>query len=354
MQQNPYTLLFGKEPVQMISRKADSAVILSSFLAEQPSQQVYMITGVRGTGKTVFMTEIMRQLSRQEQWVVVELNPERNLLEDLAAKLNSDRLLAGIFQKADIDLSFFGIGVKIEGSHPAVNLETALSHMLESLKKNGKRVLIAIDEVTSTPGMRVFVHSFQMFVRQDLPVFLIMTGLYQNIDLLQNEKGLTFLYRAPKITLFPLSIRAISRQYQETFELDQKSADTMAAITKGYSFAFQVLGYLAWEHGGDYLEVIDEYKRYLADYSYDKIWIELSPGDRKIAHGIAASGSGKILDIRNYMKIETNQFNPYRKRLIKKGVLNGDVYGYVNFVLPYFKEYILENYSELEVIDDLL
>ena len=75
---------------------------------------------------------------------------------------------------------------------------------LESLKKNGKRVLIAIDEVTSTPCMREFVHSFQMFVRQDLPVFLIMTGLYQNIDLLQNEKGLTFLYRAPKITLSPL------------------------------------------------------------------------------------------------------------------------------------------------------
>ena len=46
------------------------------------------------------MTEIMRQLSRQEQWVVVELNPERNLLEDLAAKLNSDRMLAGVFRKA--------------------------------------------------------------------------------------------------------------------------------------------------------------------------------------------------------------------------------------------------------------
>ena len=76
------------------------------------------------------------------------------------------------------------------------------------------RVLIAIDEVTSTPGMREFVHSFQMFVRQDLPVFLILTGLFQNIDLLQNKKGLTFLYRAPKITLSPLSIRAISRQYQ--------------------------------------------------------------------------------------------------------------------------------------------
>ena len=74
-------------------------------------------------------------------------------------------------------------------------------------------------------------------------------------------------------------------------------------------------------------EVIDEYKSYLADYFfYDKIWTELSSGDRKTAHGIAASGSSKLLDIRNYMKIETNQFNPYRKRLIKKGVLNGDLY----------------------------
>ncbi|MBR3317729.1 MAG: hypothetical protein IKG21_07965 [Atopobiaceae bacterium] len=35
--------------------------------------------------------------------------------------------------------------------------------------------------------MRVFAASFQVFLRQNLPVFLLMTGLYENINELQNE-----------------------------------------------------------------------------------------------------------------------------------------------------------------------
>ena len=35
-------------------------------------------------------------------------------------------------------------------------------------------------------------------------------------------------------------------------------------FTKGYPFAFQVLGYLTWNHEGDYEAVIDEYEQYLS------------------------------------------------------------------------------------------
>ena len=40
--------------------------------------------------------------------------------------------------------------------------------------------------------------------------------------------------------------------------------------------------------------------------------------------------------------METNEFNPYRKRLIKKGILSGETRGYVSFTLPLFSEYVLE------------
>ena len=45
----------------------------------------------------------------------------------------------------------------------------------------------------------------------------------------------------------------------------------MAGLTKGYPFAFQVLGYLTWNHNGDYLSVVDEYEQYLSEFVYDKI-----------------------------------------------------------------------------------
>ena len=74
---NPYTLTFGKEPTQLIARAMQTHEVIESFLGEPSTQQVYMITGVRGSGKTVFMTEVARTISAQDGWISVELNPER-------------------------------------------------------------------------------------------------------------------------------------------------------------------------------------------------------------------------------------------------------------------------------------
>lgn len=346
MQKNPYTLVFGKEPTQLISRAVQSTEIINSFCSENPTQQIYMITGVRGTGKTVFMTDVSKKIQQKKNWIVIELNPERNLLESLAAKLSSEDGLARIFQNARINLSFFGFGLEMNETVPITDIETALMKMLESLKKHNKKILITIDEAVSTPDMRAFASAFQIFVRQDLPVFLLMTGLYENINILQNEKSLTFLYRAPKIELEPLNIGAISRNYKKTFDIDDQTALRMAQMTRGYSFAFQVLGYFTWENSGQVDGIVDDYRQYLEDYVYEKIWSELSRVDRQIVYGIARSENGKINDIRQILQIDTNQFNPYRKRLIKKGILNGCERGYVRFVLPMFEQFVLENYYE--------
>ena len=59
---NPYTLTFGKDPEERISRALDGKEILNDFLAERPSQQVCLITGDRGSGKTVFMTDLCNEL----------------------------------------------------------------------------------------------------------------------------------------------------------------------------------------------------------------------------------------------------------------------------------------------------
>lgn len=118
----------------------------------------------------------------------------------------------------------------------------------------------------------------------------------------------------------------------------------MAKLTKGYPFAFQVLGYLTWNNDGDYTGVIPEYRQYLEEYVYEKIWSELSSRDREIAYAIAKCNSGKIKDIRQFLDIESNQFNPYRKRLIKKGIIDGSEYGIVKFTLPFFERFVVENY----------
>lgn len=343
---NPYTLVFGKSPEQLISRASQTIEIVEEFTSENPSQQVYMITGVRGSGKTVFMTDITKKIMEHEDWIVVELNPEKDLLTGLLAKLSSEDSLSKIFKNAKINLSFLGFGMEINGVTPIKDEEVALKRIFESLKKHNKKVLITIDEVTNTKTMQVFASAFQIFVRQDLPVFLIMTGLYENINNLQNEKNLTFLYRAPKVELKPLNISSIARNYEKTLGINEEHALKMAKLTKGYSFAFQVLGYFAWRKSPEISEIIDDYRQYLEDYVYEKIWTELSPNDRRLAYGIAMTESGKISEIREFLGIDTNSFNPYRNRLLKKGLITGER-GYVRFTLPLFEDYVNANYEGL-------
>ena len=342
--QNPFTLTFGRSPLESVERPVQINEILEAFTADTVNQQMFIITGVRGSGKTVMMTQISNKLRADADWVVIELNPATDLLSSMLSKLNSNQVCAELIKSAKIDLSFFGFGVSIEGTVPITDAETAIIKILEKIKKSGRRLLVTIDEMTNSESMKVFAGAFQIFVRQELPVFLLGTGLYENIEELQNEKSLTFLYRAPKIQLRPLNNGAIINKYKTIFHISQESASQMAELTKGYPFAFQVLGYLTWNHDGDYHAVLDEYEQYLSEFVYDKIWSELSAKDRMVAKAIADEKSGKIKDIRERLGMETNEFNPYRKRLIKKGIVSGEMRGYVYFTLPLFAEYVIENY----------
>lgn len=341
---NPYSLTFGKEPVCVIPRTIQINTVCDMFMAENPPQQIYMITGVRGAGKTVFMSEIQKTLAKQDNWITVELNPAKDLLVSLAAKLYNDQRLTALFKNAKINLSFYGIGVEISNTDPITDIETALTRMLETLKKKKKRILITIDEVTSTENMKIFASAYQIFVRNDLPVFLLMTGLYENIHALQNEDMLTFLYRAPKITLGSLNISSIAENYRQEFDLGAKPSLEMAKLTRGYPFAFQLLGYYTFENGGNFKKALSSYRAYLEDYVYEKIWSELSANDRKVMHAIANSDTGKISDIRQDLSMESNEFSPYRDRLIKRGLINGDKHGYVSFTLPLFEDFTIANY----------
>ena len=55
---------------------------------------------------------------------------------------------------------------------------------------------------------------------------------------------------------------------------------------------------------------------------------------------IARVPSGEIIKIRKLLDYTSNQFNPYRDRLIKAGVITGPESGIVEFALPWFDEFV--------------
>ena len=339
---NPFTLSFGQKPLQYISRIAQTNQIIDNFKAEHPSTPIYMITGVRGSGKTVMMTSIANEIKKNDNWIVIELNPLRDMLQSLAAKLYSIPQLHDLFLKAKLDFSAFGLGIPIENTSPVTDIKDVLSHMFEHINRCGKRLLITVDEAVNSGNIKIFASSFQIFIRDNLPIYLLMTGLYENIYELQNDKSLTFLYRAPKITLEPLNYTAIRKNYMDIFNISTEDAEKMTLLTKGYPFAFQVLGYLYWEYRNDKSidDILPEYDQYLQEYVYEKIWSELSSHDRDVLTVISSCGSDRVKDIREKLGMNSQQFSVYRDRLKRKGVINTQEYGRISVALPRFAEFV--------------
>ena len=116
-----------------------------------------------------------------------------------------------------------------------------------------------------------------------------MTGLYENIYDLQNEKSLTFLYRAPKIILEPLNYTAIKSHYMRIFDINDEMADKMTLLTRGYPFAFQVLGYLYWDNRKDHTleDIMPEYDQYLDENNKNfELYISIDNRRLMLIYGI--------------------------------------------------------------------
>ena len=190
--ENPYTLTFGIKPNQYISRVQQTEEIIGTLQSENPSVRVYLISGVRGSGKTVLMTNVSDELKKKKEWIVIHLNPTRDLLHSAVEKLNAQKAIASFKLKASVDFSLLGIGVSVEGAEKISDEELALEKLLEYAEKINKRVLFTIDEVTNTTYVKQFTSSFQKLMRENYPVFLLMTGLYENIKKIQDEDELTF------------------------------------------------------------------------------------------------------------------------------------------------------------------
>ena len=326
---NPFTPDFGREPPELIPRTKQAMELIASFNAESSSQHIRMVTGIRGCGKTVFMTNVGRQLAMDPSWTVVELNPEQDLLESILAQL----------QISYIDLSDMCSGLKLEGAQ-ANCPEIALEKILQDMKKRGKKLLIVLDEVTKNQYTTQLARTFHSLVRLDLPLYLIMTEPHDHLSAWKSDESLTFLFRAPRIALEPLNIGMMADSYERIFHIEKNQAIRMARDTRGYACAFQVLGYFTWLYPDHPIEVSAHYKDYLYEFVYDKVWAELSVKDRRILTAMNRTPGGKIKDIRARLNMDTNQFNPYRMRLIRKGIVDGNNYGELHFCLPLFEEYI--------------
>ena len=342
MERNPFTINFGKMPKQYISRDILISEVVEAFESEDMEEQAFKLTGIRGTGKTVTLNAIERELKEDDRWIIVDMKSTADFTKDLIANLYMQREFITSFIDANFNLTAFGIGINISKKSPASSLDVVLKKLLQEIAKKKKRVLVTIDEVRKTDYLVDFIQEFQILVKEDLPIFLLTAGLYEDIENIENSEGLTFFLRATKYEMKPLSLDIIRESYKKTLGLDNETATVMSRYTMGYAFAYQAFGKYMWE--SDTKEV-DDLLLSRVDYAlgekvYDKIWSELREKERWFLGFIVKKSSMPVSELLELTKQTHSDWGVPRKRLIEKGIIDGNTRGEVKIVLPRFREYV--------------
>ena len=361
--QNPFTHAFGAQPNKYISTLLEES-ILENFSYPKPSERSYILTGVRGAGKTVMMSTISKKLMKSEDWMVCNLVLSDDILNQFAAKLAENPICGKHFVKpANVSFSVSVISAGIEYNKDRIfDIHTLIGNMIQTLADAGKRIMVTIDDIYVCEGMIAFAQAFQNLITdyRDLPVYLIMTGLYQNYRELTDVKniklkGCTFLTRILDKEVPPLDDSQMAVSYFNTFEIDEKEAISLAKMTKGYAFAYQLLGYWYFEKNvnknQEVRDVEVEYRSELIKYSYNKLWTELSEKDKEIVKVLVELGADeqqvKRAEVIAYMnengaEITSSTFNKYRERLLGKGIIstseNRD--GFIWLPLPQYGNFV--------------
>lgn len=366
-EKNPFTRDFGTVTKSYIVRTIQQDDITRSFVDGITDEKAFFIVGQRGFGKSSFLRAAKEDISKNDNWIVIELRSNNdNLIHELAAALYAETILKANFVELELDFSLLGIGVKFN-SKSSVTIssdEVAVRKMLQVVKKLGMKVLVVIDEISNSDGLREFCAMFNVCKGDGLPLYLLMDGLYKNTNALENVRDLTFLKRVPKLEVGSLDYIEMFNVYKRLLHMEsgenQIFAEKLARMTNGYPYAFQLVGYYTWlwlKEDGATLEdykafeerLFAELDRNLNNYVYSTIWGEMAPTEQDILSIMACYNLNKVQDIRNkYMEIfpdraemTSGNFGKYRDKLIKSSVLRATANSCLDFALPRFNLYAI-------------
>ena len=351
--QNPFTTTFSKAPEYTYIHTEKTEEILDNFIYDRPSESVYKITGVRGSGKTVILAKIEEELRNNNEaykgWLVFDINPTRNILAQIAVMLDKagfgskKKKATGINLSASILGNGAGIGYTTENDNKLFDVGVEIDEMLKSVKEKGMKILIGMDEIYKSDETVMFVSEYGKWLRAGYPVYFVCTGLYENIQELSNVKNLTFFRRATTIKTEPLNAIRMAEMYKNKLDVENSLAKRMADVTKGYAYAFQELGVLYFKKRKNETldDILPNLKTELFAYSYEKIWEEMSAEDRFLAKLLTEKEEYKREEVLKLMGEKANNYSVYRDRLLKRGIIKGKQ-GYISFSLPFFADYIKE------------
>ncbi|SDO69025.1 AAA ATPase domain-containing protein [Nakamurella panacisegetis] len=361
---NPFHASFGVSPPLLVGRES----VLEDFveaLEDGPgsSGRASLYTGARGAGKTVMLNAV-EDRARALGWLVVsetatagfvdrmtqqhlpkllrEFDPEavQRRLKGMTAPLNIGRV--------DWDT--------VERHVVQVGLRNQLEVLTDLLSEHGTGVLITLDEIhqNQLAELREIATTVQHAFREGRELAFAGAGLAASVADVVNDDVLTFLRRAERHSLGSVPRTEVERGFREPIEaagrhIGAEALQIMVDGTNGYPFLLQLVGAQTWRlHPGqeeittvDAAEGVARARLRLGALIHEPALSAASDIDKRFLLAMAHDdGPSKMADIQRRLAVDVNYASQYRLRLIAAELIYSTRRGYVDFALPYLREYL--------------
>jgi hypothetical protein len=311
-------------------------------------------------GKTALLLELEARAEKMD-YITANVTASGAMLNEILQiiQVKGGVVVKGKVKKVkSVSLGAFGFSAGLEFSETVkenYGFRVKLTMLADELNRYGKGILVLVDEVESnTPEMRELAITFQHLVGEGKNVAIAMAGLPGAISSVLHDDVLTFLNRAKKIILGPLSLMDIEIYYADIFEREGKSIgratlDKAVKSTLGYPYLLQLVGYYIMLNTGNQKVISDgimdvsvkQAKRDLIESVHKTILKPLSDKDREFLYAMSQDREvSAIADIRDRMGVSAAYVQQYRARLLASKVIEQTSRGKVAFAVPYLREYL--------------
>ncbi len=368
---NPFEPTFGRTPPLLVGRDAAIADVADSVERVGGAALATLVTGARGSGKTVLLNAF-EDAARSQGWTVFSEAATPGLINRLIA----DRLIP-FLDELDGDqpfelrsLSGMGFGASWERGDPVSEeirpgFRPLLETVTDRLAERGVGLLVSVDEVhrSAIDDLRELTTAVQHGFREERPLALVAAGLPSAVTDLLNDDVLTFLRRAHRIELGPVSPDDVALGLARPLDDAGRKITTNAlrnavTATKGYPFMIQLVGDELYRSTTDTVIDVDAADRAipaaarrLGRLVHETALADLSVIDRSflvaMAHDDRPSRMGNIA---TRLGVDANYASQYRLRLLAAGVIRSAGHGLVDFELPYLRDY-LQDHATLTLPD---
>jgi hypothetical protein len=390
---NPYTPNAGAEPQAVVGRddQLEWFDLLLARIERGRTEQSMIITGLRGVGKTVLLGQF-RTKALEHEWVVVELevtkHDETEFRRDVSARLRTALLelspkarWSDRFQHAAAVLKSFTISVDASGTLSAgldveaaegfadhANLSMDLTDVFlalgEAAKEKSRGVVLLFDEIQflSRQQLEALIQAMHKMVQRKLPITMVGAGLPQIAELAGDAKSYAErLFKFPEIGVLSAddAKQALARPaHEEGVSFAADALDEAVAITGGYPYFIQELGYAVWTVAAGPTVTLEDIRvaqpAYEAklDASFFRVRLDRATDlQRAYLRAMAQLGPAaqKASDVADVMGRTSTNLGPTRAELINMGLLYTPQHAYAAFTVPHFDRFLLRAIPTLEV-----